>query len=697
MGVFKSFGTKSYEYNELNLHKKLTNARGQVRQFFYDAMGRITGLTTPEGAVSYTYDANGNVLTVTDSTGTTTRTYDALNRVTSCTDTYGKVIQYEYDAVGNLTKLIYPDNTAVTYAYDTNHNLIRVTDWANRVTTYTYDVNNRVIGVTKPDGSVTTTVYDNKQRVVSSVEKTASGAVISGFEYTYDDLSRIICEKVLANSTQMCYTYDDLSRVTKRTLKTLSNTVLSEENYTYDAAGNVIDAPDSCFQYDTNNRLVVFNGNNVTYDLDGNMLNDGVCAYTYDSANRLKSFGGHTYTYTSADIRIRNLCAEEDTTYTYDTNCKLSQLLTKTTNGVTTKYVYGRGLIGEEVNNAFKTYHFDFRGSTVAITNQSGNITDTFVYDTYGNLASRTGTSKVIFLYNGCDGVITDDNGLYYMRARYYSPEMRRFVNADIVPGQISNAVTLNRFAYANGNPVSFVDPFGLSADERSDLKNHNYTMAFYVTDTSLDLVGHSELYFYDLDGYWYSTEFNSTNNSNLFIQKDNAIVQRAYKENEFFDAIGDPSNFKFGMSGSVTVHGYEHKYVVLTGNFNDCVALASEYEDQQIKNYYNLPFNNCSDYTDKILNKADVDGAFTQSLLGTTNAVSIPIAVQENLRTTTQIDNSLGTNNGFINEVGDFIGDVQEIISLPIVATKSMGERTTRFVWSVIKYVHEGVKKILD
>ena len=49
------------------------------------------------------------------------------------------------------------------------------------------------------------------------------------------------------------------------------------------------------------------------------------------------------------------------------------------------------------------------------------------------------------------------------MRARYYSPDMRRFVNADIVAGEISNAVTLNRFAYANGNPVSFVDPFGLS------------------------------------------------------------------------------------------------------------------------------------------------------------------------------------------------------------------------------------------
>lgn len=153
-----------------------------------------------------------------------------------------------------------------------------------------------------------------------------------------------------------------------------------------------------------------------------------------------------------------------DTAYIYNTNAKLSQLLMKTANDIVTKYVYGRGLIGEEVSGAFKTYHFDSRGSTIAITDASGNITDTFAYDTYGKLLSRTGTSKVIFGYNGRDGVVTDANGLIYMRARYYSPEMKRFVNADIVPGKISNAITLNRYAYANGNPVSFVDPLGLSA-----------------------------------------------------------------------------------------------------------------------------------------------------------------------------------------------------------------------------------------
>ena len=104
----------------------------------------------------------------------------------------------------------------------------------------TYDENNRVIGVTKPDGSVSTTVYDNQQRVTSTVEKTANDTVITGFEYVYDDLSRIVEEKVLANSTKICYTYDSLGRVTKRTITNISDdSVISNETYRYNAAGNI--------------------------------------------------------------------------------------------------------------------------------------------------------------------------------------------------------------------------------------------------------------------------------------------------------------------------------------------------------------------------------------------------------------------------------------------------------------------------
>lgn len=458
-----SNGVVQYSYNALNVRNKIINARGQAKNIEYDAMGRITRSTSPEGIVTYTYDDNGNVLRISDTHGTIAREYDALNRVTRCIDTFNKAIRYQYDAVGNLTKITYPDNSYVRYLYDANRNLIRVIDWANRYTIYSYDENNRVTSVTKPNGSTISTTYDNMQRVTSTVERAPNGAIISGFEYTYDNLSRIIEEKVLANSTKMCYTYNNLNRVVTRTIKNLSDdSVVLTEMFVYDSAGNITFSFGNSYAYDTNNRLTEFNGNSISYDPDGNMLSDGLEDFTYDSSNRLIVAKGHGYTYNAENVRIRNLCEEEDTIYTYDTNCKLSKLLCKTTNGVTTKYVYGRGLIGEETNNVFKTYHFDNRGSTVAITNFDGGITDTFTYDTYGKCISRTGTSSVIFGYNGRDGVVTDSNGLIYMRARYYAPYMKRFINADIIAGDISNAVTLNRFAYANGNPVSFVDPTGL-------------------------------------------------------------------------------------------------------------------------------------------------------------------------------------------------------------------------------------------
>ena len=58
-----------------------------------------------------------------------------------------------------------------------------------------------------------------------------------------------------------------------------------------------------------------------------------------------------------------------------------------------------------------------------------------------------------------------DDTGLIYMRARYYCPTLRRFVNADVIAGSIDNSATLNRYAFVNGNPAVNVDPMGLSAE----------------------------------------------------------------------------------------------------------------------------------------------------------------------------------------------------------------------------------------
>ena len=106
-----------------------------------------------------------------------------------------------------------------------------------------------------------------------------------------------------------------------------------------------------------------------------------------------------SYTYNAEDTRIRAINGNTESLYTYDTTARLSRLLTKTENGVITKYVYGLGLIGEETANSFTTYHFDYRGSTVAVTNSYGTILDTYQYDTYGKLISGGESFKTQFLY----------------------------------------------------------------------------------------------------------------------------------------------------------------------------------------------------------------------------------------------------------------------------------------------------------
>ncbi len=86
-----------------------------------------------------------------------------------------------------------------------------------------------------------------------------------------------------------------------------------------------------------------------------------------------------------------------------------------------------------------------------------------------------------------------DDTGLIYMRARYYSPEIRRFVNADKLHGDISNALSLNRYSFCNGDPANGVDPMGLAWERGND----GYNQLTYE-----DLINHN----FDALQLWFST-----------------------------------------------------------------------------------------------------------------------------------------------------------------------------------------------
>ncbi len=109
-------------------------------------------------------------------------------------------------------------------------------------------------------------------------------------------------------------------------------------------------------------------------------------------------------------------------------------------------------------NNQVYTYHHNALGSTVAITNNSNVIINTYSYPPYGTLVDQKETIKQPFKYVGQYGVMTEANGLYYMRARYYDPATGRFISED--PAGFKGG--LNLYAYVGGNPVIEIDPTGL-------------------------------------------------------------------------------------------------------------------------------------------------------------------------------------------------------------------------------------------
>ncbi len=222
--------------------------------------------------------------------------------------------------------------------------------------------------------------------------------------------------------------------------------------------------------FDADNRLLTHNGETVTIDADGNLtaIAAGVspASYGYDVRNRLTSAGTLTYTYDAENRHVAQTDGTNPTTYVINPNAALDQVLMKTVGGVTTYYIYDLGLLHEETGGVVRYYHFDRRGDTVLLTNNSATVTGTAAYGVYGEMVSSSGTLATPFLFNGRWGVQTDANGLYYHRARYYHPSLRRFLNQDVMLGSITNGASMNRFAYANGNPVSMIDPFGLMAQD---------------------------------------------------------------------------------------------------------------------------------------------------------------------------------------------------------------------------------------
>jgi RHS repeat-associated protein len=453
-----------------------TNRRGETVTYTYDVAGELLTKdydTTP-GVTDYvyTYDAAGNLTSATDASGTTTVAYqpntDWLERIDY---PGGKWFTFEYDAAGRRTKRTDQDGNVENYGYDTQGRLDRMTDGTGAVIVdYDYDAAGRLVRKTLGNGVYTTYEYDAASQLTHLVNRKADGTVLSRFDYTYNASGQRTSMAMLQGTWN--YGYDASGQLTKVTYP--DGHVAT---YVYDAVGNRAVVTDSgeATAYVTNsmNQYITVGDVTYTHDADGNMTSKtegGVrTAYTYDIENRLVKVEEcpigqpptDVWQYTCDGFGNRVASAHNGVTTNYVIDpIGLGDLAAEydATGNLIARYNHGYGLVSRFDSLGSGAYYtFSAIGNTSELTNAAGTVLNYYSYDPFGVSLGKSESSPNPFEFVGEHGVMSETNGLQFMRARYYDPVTGRFGQCDPSRALVGS----NSYSYAANRPSVFVDPSG--------------------------------------------------------------------------------------------------------------------------------------------------------------------------------------------------------------------------------------------
>jgi RHS repeat-associated protein len=152
---------------------------------------------------------------------------------------------------------------------------------------------------------------------------------------------------------------------------------------------------------------------------------------------------------------------EEDscgtTNYLYDGANSLEEM--DNTGAILARYSQASRIdepLSEHRSGTTSYYQADGLGSITSLSNGSGALTNTYSYDSFGDLIASTGTITNPFRYTGRE--FDSETGLNYLRARYLDPNAGRFLAED----PIGFGGGANFYGYVQNNPLIFLDPMGL-------------------------------------------------------------------------------------------------------------------------------------------------------------------------------------------------------------------------------------------
>ncbi len=329
----------------------------------------------------------------------------------------------------------------VGYSYDDENRLESVTTkYTNdtKTTSFAYDGASRLTGMSYPNGVNSTFGYDAESRIL---------------EYSYSSGSSNFLRHVIQRDPRGFKTIEDTYA---GLLPNFTNEV--HQTRTHNDADQLLSTGDTDYQYNANGCLTSSVTSAQSVD------------YSYDFDNRLTSANDVEYLYDASGVRVARIAGVSPAAVTnyfvVDYTDPLKRPLAETdSNGTITRYYIWAGfqlLAHIEADGTTRYYHSDEIGSTLALTDETGTVTDQFTYSPYGQAIGRTGSTETPFQWLGGYGVYYDsDTDLHLTLHRAYSAHQKRFISSD--PMGIDGGVNL--YAYGNLNPLAFVDPYGLCAE----------------------------------------------------------------------------------------------------------------------------------------------------------------------------------------------------------------------------------------
>jgi RHS repeat-associated protein len=227
------------------------------------------------------------------------------------------------------------------------------------------------------------------------------------------------------------------------------------------------------YAYDDANRLSSAGGVSYTWDDNGNLLDDGVKEYSYDHANRLVAINNQlsviSYAYNGQGDRLQQTVDSVTMTYTLDLAAGLTQALADGTN----TYMYGLARIGQDGPSGWQYHLGDALGSVRQLVDGGGEVSLAKGYELYGELANSAGSTATRY---GFTGEWTDGQ-LVYLRARWYAPQVGRFVSKDTWRGDYSKPQSQNGWNYVEADPINKIDPSGHVSES---INQYDLTRWFY-------------------------------------------------------------------------------------------------------------------------------------------------------------------------------------------------------------------------